>query len=583
MSESFVPPERVASAARRGLRLREKVKAGTDVGVARARDLSNRRPVSLDVIGRMVSFFARHGAQKPANIGTDASPTPWLVAWLLWGGDAGRDWAEGVWRRKGDEQQASRMGLARHAAPQAWSREAPPAPAGTVFSNPKGLHPGTAFRTFTADAPVRDAETGELLGCFSADILREMAKVFEARAAIGESAPRIDFNHGPMRGKDPTIYGEAIACYVADDGERGPGLYLVPGWTDYGAKFAKRHETPDGKSSVLANSPQFRIGPVYASTEGGADGPGILLGMAELRGVALTNEPVQSEATIDTVRFSRGADTAYAAEEVSNMDPEQEAASGGEDMAEVKATIAQLAEQVGKLGQVVAAISAKLDGDGEAIVVEASEAAMAAVEDVTAEAVEEVRAAAEQQMAALEPEEVAEVDEAMGEEIKALSRRGVTNARRQKAWARRGELARSIQSQREIKALSREVATLKAVALDAECDAEMVRLRGIGMAPADEAFARAQWHAKQREGQAWSKANAGVPHAFDRFVGDLKRNPRVPMGVRGVAGDDVVNPVSIAGVKAWAKENGKDFDKDPASTFSAWERATGHNYKEIRQ
>jgi hypothetical protein len=47
---------------------------------------------------------------------------------------------------------------------------------------------------------------------------------------------------------------------------------------------------------------------------------------------------------------------------------------------------------------------AKLDGDGEAIVVEASEAAMAAVEDVTAEAVEEVRAAAEQQMAALEPE-----------------------------------------------------------------------------------------------------------------------------------------------------------------------------------
>jgi hypothetical protein len=44
------------------------------------------------------------------------------------------------------------------------------------------------------------------------------------------------------------------------------------------------------------------------------------------------------------------------------------------------------------------------------------------------------------------------------------------------------------------------------------------------MAPAEEAFARAQWHAKQREGQAWSKANAGVPHAFDRFVGDLKRS-----------------------------------------------------------
>ena len=102
-NETFTPPERVASAARRGLRLREKVDAGTAVGVARANQLAGQEPVSLDTIGRMVSYFARHGAQKPENPGTDAEPTPWLVAWLLWGGDAGRSWANGIWEKRANE------------------------------------------------------------------------------------------------------------------------------------------------------------------------------------------------------------------------------------------------------------------------------------------------------------------------------------------------------------------------------------------------------------------------------------------------------------------------------------------------
>jgi hypothetical protein len=97
--ETFTPPDAVASAARRGLRLRDKVKAGTAVGVRRANQLANKEQVSLSVIGRMVSYFARHGAQKPADVGTDAEPTPWLVAWLLWGGDPGREWANKVWKR----------------------------------------------------------------------------------------------------------------------------------------------------------------------------------------------------------------------------------------------------------------------------------------------------------------------------------------------------------------------------------------------------------------------------------------------------------------------------------------------------
>jgi hypothetical protein len=577
MTESFVPPERVASAARRGLRLREKVKAGTDVGVARARDLSNRRPVSLDTIGRMVSFFARHGAQRPSNIGTDAEPTPWLVAWLLWGGDAGREWAESVWRRRGDEQQASRMGLARRGAAQAWSVEEPPAPPrSAMVHNPKGLHIGRAFRVITADAVICDSVTGDVLGCLTAEELAEMARVFEARARLGEASPRIDTDHGPARAGNPDLFGELVSVFVADDGVRGPGLYVVPGWTDFGRDHVAKHRTPDGEGSILSNSLEFAVRPVYAALGGE------YIGNAEILGLALTGRPVQSETVTDPVRLSRdGHSTAFAAGEVSYMDPEQEAGEAGNDrIGALEAGMAQLAASVGKLGEGLAALTAKLNKDGEGMM----EAAADALEDATAEAVEEVRAAAEQRMSQLSEDERVEVEEEMGEMALALSRRSVPNSRRQKAWARKAELAGAKLAGRQVVALSREVAVLKARALDAECDAEIGRLKAQGLKPAEEATARAYWHAKQREGQAWSKANAGVPHPFDKLTADLKaRSAMVPRGVLGVQGDDVISPVSVAGVKVWAKSNGVDFDSNPGIAFSAWERATGHSVKEIKQ
>lgn len=64
------------------------------VGVARARDLKNRRRLSPDTIKRMVSYFARHAVDKRSlDFGNDYGPSTGYIAWLLWGGDAGRDWA----------------------------------------------------------------------------------------------------------------------------------------------------------------------------------------------------------------------------------------------------------------------------------------------------------------------------------------------------------------------------------------------------------------------------------------------------------------------------------------------------------
>jgi len=99
-SPHFLPPPEVAKYAAEGLRLRKQWKrGGTMVGVARARDLKNRRPLSERTILRMVSFFARHEVDKRGkDFGNMAHPSNGLIAWLLWGGDPGKRWANAIKR-----------------------------------------------------------------------------------------------------------------------------------------------------------------------------------------------------------------------------------------------------------------------------------------------------------------------------------------------------------------------------------------------------------------------------------------------------------------------------------------------------
>ena len=92
---SHIPPAIVAAAARKGLELRASLpksrRGGTEVGLARARDLANRRPVSVATLKRMKAYFDRH-AVDAAGAGWGVDSKGWQ-AWLLWGGDAGRRWA----------------------------------------------------------------------------------------------------------------------------------------------------------------------------------------------------------------------------------------------------------------------------------------------------------------------------------------------------------------------------------------------------------------------------------------------------------------------------------------------------------
>lgn len=94
----FTPPPEVALEAMRGLELRRTFKrGGTHVGIARARDLKNQRTMSPRTIKRIVSFFARHEVDKRGkNFFNPRSPSNGFIAWLLWGGDKGYDWAKSI-------------------------------------------------------------------------------------------------------------------------------------------------------------------------------------------------------------------------------------------------------------------------------------------------------------------------------------------------------------------------------------------------------------------------------------------------------------------------------------------------------
>lgn len=97
MAVNLQPTDEMAREATRGLEWRREFnRGGTEVGVARARDISNRTNLSPETIGRMVSYFARHEVDKQAEgfrPGEDGYPSAGRIAWALWGGDAGQSWA----------------------------------------------------------------------------------------------------------------------------------------------------------------------------------------------------------------------------------------------------------------------------------------------------------------------------------------------------------------------------------------------------------------------------------------------------------------------------------------------------------
>jgi hypothetical protein len=96
----YKPTNGMVEEADRGLAWRREFgRGGTEVGIARARDISNGRNLSEDTVKRMFSFFSRHEVDKKAEgfrVGEKGYPSNGRIAWALWGGDAGFSWSSKI-------------------------------------------------------------------------------------------------------------------------------------------------------------------------------------------------------------------------------------------------------------------------------------------------------------------------------------------------------------------------------------------------------------------------------------------------------------------------------------------------------
>ena len=98
MPDTFKPTTKIAANAKKGLKLRDDFgRGGTDVGVRRAEQLAAQDDVTVEDVKSMHSYFARHEVDEDGKThewGSDTDPSAGYIAWLLWGGDEGKEWAD---------------------------------------------------------------------------------------------------------------------------------------------------------------------------------------------------------------------------------------------------------------------------------------------------------------------------------------------------------------------------------------------------------------------------------------------------------------------------------------------------------
>jgi hypothetical protein len=106
-AEGYSPTSGMKSAAARAIKWKADGKAtgaGTPVGWGRARDIVAGRSMSLSVVKRMYSFFARHEVDKKGkDFNNTSNPSNGRIMWDAWGGDAGFSWSKAIATREADK------------------------------------------------------------------------------------------------------------------------------------------------------------------------------------------------------------------------------------------------------------------------------------------------------------------------------------------------------------------------------------------------------------------------------------------------------------------------------------------------
>ena len=129
-TDSYIPTQAMADNARRALEIREKKpmsqRGMTSVGIARARDLMNKRPMSEDTVRRMKAFFDRHEADKQGETWDEQGKG--YQAWMGWGGDEGYSWSTAIVERLNKQADTKEIKAASTEVRQTFAALQPPEP-----------------------------------------------------------------------------------------------------------------------------------------------------------------------------------------------------------------------------------------------------------------------------------------------------------------------------------------------------------------------------------------------------------------------------------------------------------------------
>jgi len=204
MQDDRRPPEGAREEAERGLAWRREFnRGGTEVGVARARDIANGVNLSEETVRRMKAYFDRHEVDKQGqgwSPDEEGYPSAGRIAWALWGGDPGRTWATRLVRQAESESEAR-------------TRSA-------MQPQHKSVH-----ARFEVKADAQDAPNGEVTALVSVfgneDLVGDrvvkgaFTKSLEAIKAAGRSIPFV-WSH---QWSDPNAYiGKVLDAQETDDG-----------------------------------------------------------------------------------------------------------------------------------------------------------------------------------------------------------------------------------------------------------------------------------------------------------------------------------------------------------------------------
>lgn len=297
----FVPPKGVQAAAKRALEVRAtkppSQRGGTEVGLARARDLSNGKQLSPDTVRRMLNYFTRHEVDKQGSTWSDQGKG-WQ-AWNLWGGDAGYSYA-----RKTVKQMNTADSKATSLTAYA---EALQLNEIRTYEVPNGLTIGRPFKTLSM-GQVSSRMNGAPLGdAIDHELLNEMVRVFNMRK---ESDPVIiDWQHATspfqdgIQGPDAgNALGVIVDLELKDD-----GLYAVPAYNERGLKVVNE------AGGILWSSPEYLHGEIF--TRDGGD----KVGDAQLLAITLTPRPAQQSDKIDRVTLKENLNM-YSKDQLDAMD-----------------------------------------------------------------------------------------------------------------------------------------------------------------------------------------------------------------------------------------------------------------------